>query len=1182
MLNRIFSKIGVQIFIIILLVILLSMGSLIYLATNMVAEFGEYSANINEKNLMEKTDLFLSRLTHEEAMKYENTFRKIALSSAILSEQASVLYKNRNDFQRNAVNAGDHLTVNLANGIFSNGADKELAVGYWGASFVSEEIEKELDLLSRSDPIIKKVKENNPESVASFIVTESAIFRYYPNIQFVEKLKPVSEGDLREGIWYQTARPESNPSRSTVWTKVYQDEAGQGLMTTATTPIYSDDGIFLGVAGIDVTLDNIIKEILKHDRPAGEKNSSDSIFSFIIDNEGRIVAFPEPYLEMFGLTKREDNAVPLGQVLDYRLSDSAKKEMAQVEQSIINKDRRSSRIILNDIPLLIYSQSMPSTRWHLCMVVNEISILSSVQETRAALGSLVNAMTRKFTLMTIAFLVVSLGLMVLFLSRRYIIPLKHLTQAAIRVKEGDLTAQSGLRRRDEIGLLAETFNQMVQELHQSALKEKTYTITLEQKVLERTREIEERSRDREKTLTLLKQEMAERISIENRLRDSEEKYRDIFENSVEGIFKTTPKGRLISVNPAFARILGYSTPEETMFHINNLSAQVYVDRLERKQLLKILEENGQLAGFEARFKRRDGAVIWVSISSRAVKDPLGKLIHIQGSIEDITERKQTENILKQAKEIAENANRAKSEFLATMSHEIRTPMNAVIGMTELVMETELTEEQRNYLKSVSKSSDHLMAIINNILDFSKIEAGKLDLEEVPFNLDKLCRDTVNMLSYQVEQKHLNLFCDISCDCIYYKGDFHRLRQILLNLIGNAVKFTQTGEVALRVSDAVSGNVESDAQSDGASNETSTLLFSIKDTGIGIPQKKLRVIFETFAQVDASSTRQFGGTGLGLAICKKLVSLMEGEIWAESTPAKGSTFFFTIRLKRADQHEIEQLSMTLSPRTVTDGVPAMHNNRMNILLAEDFEMNQEVIVPVMKNRGHAVTLVENGAQAVKAAHDNHYDLILMDIQMPLMDGLEAARRIRASADADTASVPIIAITAHALKGDRQKYLQAGMDECLIKPIRPGALIDLVESFNGKKHIPLKRNEAGAEGHADFGYALALMDGEKKILLIACNAIATIMPQKVKELHAALDRTDHETIERVAHSIKTAANSIAARELSEIALQLEKSGHQKDLERSLSLIPDLEKHIRVVLEDIKAYTEASEKVTIAAEI
>lgn len=1173
MLKWIFSKIGPQLLTIILLVIVGSMGSLMYLATNLVADFGEFSASINEQNLMAKSNLFLSRITYEEAMKYENTFQRIALSSSILAEQTASFYQRREPDRNNLIRLRETLHVIKDKGIFANRLSEKIANLYWGDVTLSNQAIHELNLLSNIDTILVKIKEGNPESVAAFVLTESAILRYYPNSRIVTKIKPPKEHDLRDGIYYQRAIPQNNPSRKTAWTRVYQDPAGKGLMTSAVTPVYGNNGEFLGVAGIDVTLDNILNEILIKNQDSEPRNAEDSLFSFIVDAEGRIVAFPDPFAELFGLKKSDEKKLNYGDVLEYRLSNSFFPEIKEIEESIVKNERQISRVALNNIPLLIYSHAMPTTQWRLCVVTNEASILSSVQETRLALRNLVKTMSKNFTFITIVFLLISIGIVVGFLSRRLIIPLNSLTHAATKVQGGDLTVQLKSHRNDEIGLLAKTFNKMVQNLNESTLREKDYTRTLEQKVDERTQEIRKKGRDKEKALKLLEQEIKDRSCIENKLRESEEKYRDIFENSVEGIFQTTPDGNLISANPALARILGYDSPKQITAVLNNLSTQMYVHPEKRERMLEMIDKYGHVSGFEAEIYKKDRSVIWVSINSRAVKDAHGTLSHFQGSLEDITERRQADDKLKLAKKIAEKANRAKSEFLATLSHEIRTPMNAIIGMTEMVLNTTLSPRQMKFLHIINKSSEHLMALIDDILDFSKIEAGKVELVETPFNIKRLLSDTVNILSYKVEQKNLKLAYDIVCENKYLTGDYHRLRQILFNLIGNAIKFTQTGTITVRVSETTDD--ENRLNTTLPELET-TLLFSVQDTGIGISRDKLEAIFEKFAQLDASTTRAYGGTGLGLAICRKLAILMGGAMWVESEPGRGSTFYFTVRLRVAEKHDIGPLDghpLPAPDRTDSDTPP----KPLNILLAEDFEVNQEVITPILEQSGHRVHVVENGKQAVEAMATNPYDLILMDIQMPVMDGIEATRRIRKLDNPGVAAIPIIALTAHALKADCQEYFEAGINVCLTKPIRPSQLIEAVESIMQISHCDMptiRKNNKPA--NTDFDYALTMMDGKNKILLIACSTMAVVVPKKMLEIQAAISRLDYTTIERLAHSIKSGATSIGATRLTEISYQVEQSAHQKNHEQLIHIMPELQNCIDCVLDDIHNYILASDSV------
>jgi PAS domain S-box-containing protein len=518
-------------------------------------------------------------------------------------------------------------------------------------------------------------------------------------------------------------------------------------------------------------------------------------------------------------------------------------------------------------------------------------------------------------------------------------------------------------------------------------------------------------------------DITEQTRAQEALQQSEQKYRLLFERNMAGVFRCCQSGNFIDCNDAAAKILGYDSREDL---IGRSSADIFVDITDRDAADKKLNARQSSFNQETLVRRKDGRIIWAMSNSSLVDGPDGP--EVEGTFIDITERKQAEEQMRLAKEAAEAANRAKSEFLANMSHEIRTPMNGVIGMTELALETALTPEQREYLDTVKSSAESLLYIINDILDFSKIEARKLELERVPFHVQEMVQTTLRELSIQAQQKQLSLTCHFAPDLPRAEiGDPVRLRQVLMNLVGNAIKFTDRGEVAITVENF-----------HDAPNET--LQFRVRDTGIGIATEKQQSIFDAFVQADSSSTRQHGGTGLGLSIASQLVTLMGGRIWLESELGKGSTFYFTARFGVADDVSVKDNDHGKHEPQNSNG----KQRKLHILIAEDNPINSKVATHIVAKQGHTSVVVGSGRAALQALKEEHFDLVLMDVQMPDMDGFEATNAIRQQEAGTVKHLPIVAMTAHAMSGDRERCLEAGMDAYVTKPVDGKKLLGAIEN------------------------------------------------------------------------------------------------------------------------------------------
>jgi hypothetical protein len=524
----------------------------------------------------------------------------------------------------------------------------------------------------------------------------------------------------------------------------------------------------------------------------------------------------------------------------------------------------------------------------------------------------------------------------------------------------------------------------------------------------------------------IRTDITERKRIESTLREQVRFWNELLDAIPVAIYFKDAQGRFLGMN----RALEWLFDIDRRSAIGRTSAQVFSDGYADEHIERDREllARPSRQSYEMEMPLPDGTPRTLYYSKASMTDAGGAVTGMIGVIFDTTERKVLERRLEDAKDAAEGANRAKSQFLANMSHEIRTPMNGIIGMTDLVLDTRLSAVQRDYVETVRQSADALMEIINDLLDLSKIEAGRLELESIDFELRELLDHLAKPIALSAQRKGLALRLELGAALPRIaRGDPVRLRQVLVNLLGNAVKFTERGAVTLAV----------DSRDAGPSllGEPRSLWLDceVRDTGLGIPADKLDLIFDAFAQADSSTTRRFGGTGLGLAITRRIVEAMGGEIGVASMPGEGSRFRFSIRL-------LEGMAPADAPAASTGPRHAVPARALRVLLAEDNPVNQKLAQLMLQRLGHASVVAGNGEEAVALVAREPFDLVLMDMQMPVVDGIEATRRIRATG----ATLPIVAMTANAMEADRVRCIEAGMNGFLAKPVRGPELAAVIDA------------------------------------------------------------------------------------------------------------------------------------------
>jgi hypothetical protein len=662
--------------------------------------------------------------------------------------------------------------------------------------------------------------------------------------------------------------------------------------------------------------------------------------------------------------------------------------------------------------------------------------------------------------------------------------------------------------------------------------------------------------------------ITETKEFEEKVKLHEKRYRDLFNYSQALICTHDLNGNFLAVNPSICRALNYTEGEMLGRNIRDMIPEKHRPRFEEEYLNAVRNNNNTVVSGEFCVLSKEGQEIYLLYKNYRVEEP-DLDPYVIGFAQDITDRIKMEKELRLTKQLTEEVARAKESFLAHMSHEIRTPMNGILGIASLLRKTQLDSQQRNYLQLIQESANNLVVIVNDILDLEKIVAGKLQLEVIPFKIVDKIATIIQSFIYRAEEKELGLIYQnfIPADLVV-KGDPYRLSQVLNNILSNALKFTESGHIT------ISSGINEESE------DEVVVEITVSDTGIGIEQDRLRTVFEPFVQADATISRKYGGTGLGLAICKNMIEMQHGELSVESEPGKGSAF--TIRIPYYLSIEAMQ------ENEIGQEIDYKSLGHRKVLVAEDVELNQFLARHILESWDFEVVIANNGREALEALGEASFDCILMDVQMPEMDGMEATHHIRSMPDPVKANIPIIALTANALKGDSEKYLAAGMTDYLAKPFDEERLFRVISRNLASADVPVSAPASSgspSNGAApvtskidiplintttmstdsrlyDLTMVQSVSGGDEGFIKKMVALFIETVPQNVEDLKKAMQEENWEQVGKTAHKLKSTIDSMGIKSIRQEIREVEANAKQLE---SLQTIPLLVATIDTVIKE-----------------
>ncbi len=1030
------SRIGARISLVVTLVSSASVLALIQISSQRIRELGEFAASENEATIRAQVDAALARITAEQAARYNAILAQVGSAASLIAQQAAAYHEDQSFYGQRNHNPQETLTL-YPNQRWINAAEDAVSVFYSAADEISPEITQELNAISHLDPLLRALQESQSSIVASWLILESSSTRYYPNTFFAPELPPLSDFDERvEGTYYTIVRPENNPSGAVRWTEVYEDTAGQGLLTSAVAPILDAEGVFLGVAGIDLSLDTIVEEILRSQVLGNANNTGIPTeqtsathlgeFAFLLDEKGHIIAFPEIYTELFGLASPGSQQLQMGELLSISLLDSQQPQVVELATAMIGGDPLLQDLELPQGRYRVAVHPLEDPNWNLGVVVPQEQILASVQETRAAVAATVQKVNQQLLILWLVLLGGGILLILIFLLRDLINPLQQLAAAAGQVEEGQWQEIPASTRADEMGLLSHAFQQMIQRL-------KSYTERLE----ESNRTLEQR----------VEQRTAQLAQAVNELQDTLAYLDALIENIADGLLVTDPAGLILRVNPALLALFELNVAGDSPLglHVGQVFAADLVALAEQA-----LADPGRPVAAELKLAdQRVGKAVAAAIqrTQEGIPTSLGCVMLIR----DITSEKQVDQM--------------KTDFISTVSHELRTPLTSVLGFAKLIQkrleevifpaldpepasdaaldaasERKLKRavgQVRDNLGIILTEGERLTALINDVLDVAKMEAGQIEWQMQPLALEGILERAIVAMTPLAEQKGLPILREVEPQLPRVYGDPDRLVQVLINLLSNALKFTEQGSITCRAR-ALPNQVE----------------IAVIDTGIGIAPADQERIFDKFKQAGDTLTDRPQGTGLGLPISKQIVEHHGGTLWVESTLGQGSRFLFTLPKWAVDSDspmggvDLQDLVRQLRDHVVatTDPTsaaaePGSDSQRSQTILVVDDELHlRQLLQENLEAEGYRVIEAEDGVAAIAQARRHHPDLILLDVMMPEMGGFDVAAVLKSNPE--TAEIPIVILS---IVEDRERGYRLGIDRYFTKPIDMEALLESIHAL-----------------------------------------------------------------------------------------------------------------------------------------